>query len=86
MSNSSAISFLPSLVSRWPAAVLSKADPLVLTRPRTGYLPHHFVEIEARRFLSRREFFEALEPLRNQGHRAIVHIGMMDEPLVVEDG
>jgi hypothetical protein len=43
------------------------------------------VNVAFRFSLPRWEFFEALEPLRDQCHSAIVHIGMMDEPLVVED-
>ena len=63
----------------------SEDASLILTWAWTGYLAHHLVEIEASRFLSRWEFFEALEPLRDQCHSAIVHIGVMDEPLVVEN-
>ena len=52
---------------------------LILTWAWTGYLAHHLVEIEASRFLSRWEFFEALEPLRDQCHSAIVHIGHVSD-------
>src|ERR1700722_7282246 len=72
---------------RFPFEPVVWADALlILPRARTGYLPHHLVEIEARGFLSRWVFFEALEPLRDQRHSAIVHVGMMDEPLVVQHG
>ena len=59
---------------------------LILTWAWTGYLPHHLVEIEARRFLSRWKFFETLQPLRDQRYSPVIHVRMVYEPLVVEHG
>ena len=59
---------------------------LILTWARAGYLPHHLVEIEACGLLSRRVFFEALEPLRDQCYSSVVQVRMVDEPLVLEHG
>jgi hypothetical protein len=61
-------------------------DSLVLTWARIGYLPHNLVEIEARGFLSRREFFEALKPLRDQRYSPVVQVNMVYEPLIIQEG
>src|SRR5262245_31412923 len=51
---------------------------------RLGQLPHHLVEIEARRLLPDRKLLEALQPLRHVGLRRNDEVCAMHEPVGVE--